>query len=82
MSTGGKMLAWATLFVVVNTLLALYFRRTADRVETGELVMEKADPQRIRQAAMILLVSGPLLWILFALIAFGAVPTGIDTIKF
>jgi len=82
MSTGAVMFAGGTFVAVSDILIAIYFRSVADRVESGELVRKEFDPGNARRFATMMLVSAPLIWIVFVLIAFGVIPAGIDTIKF
>ena len=84
MSTGAKMLALMTLAVILGMLNALYLRRLADRVERGETIpgASNVDPVQMRKSATLLFWGMLPVWIVIALVSFGVIPTGIDTIKF
>ena len=82
MSTGAFMLAFVSVVALSDMLLALYFRRLADRVESGERVSSSIDPANARKVSTALLVMAPPMWLIFALLSFGVIPSGIDPIKF
>lgn len=82
MSTGAILFTVITLVLVSDTVIALYFRSLADRVESGETVSRNIDPPKARQFATLMLVTAPLMWLVVTLIAFGVIPTSIDPIKF
>ena len=84
MSTGAQMLAWMTLALILDVLIGLWFRKAADRIERGETVPSfgAADAVQLRKTATILMWGMLPLWLVVALVAFGVIPTGIDTIKF
>ena len=82
MSTGATMLIAFTGVVILDVLVALHFRRLAGRIERGEQVLAGGDPATLRQMANLLVWGVPPIWIVIALIAFGVIPAGIDTIKF
>ena len=83
MGSGAIMLIAISLVVVTDSLIALYFRSLADRVEMGEKVSITIDPAGARKMSIAMLVMGPLIWIVFALISFGVIPAnGIQPIKF
>jgi len=80
MSTGALLLGGVSLVALGDIAIALYFRSLADRVESGEVVRKDFDPANARRFATMLLVAAPLMWLVIALISFGVIPAGIDTI--
>lgn len=77
------MLIAISFVVVADSLIALYFRSLADRVEMGEKVSISIDPAGARKMSAAMLVMAPLIWIIFALISCGVIPAnGIEPIKF
>jgi hypothetical protein len=74
-SAGRILLGAITLVLIIDMLVALYFRSLADRVESGERVSTSIDPANARKTASLMLF--------VALIAFGVIPAGgIDPIAF
>ena len=82
MSTGAIILAVISVVAVSDLLIGLYFRSLADRVESGETVSSSIDPANARRTATMLIIFAPVMWLVMALISFGVIPTGIDTIQF
>ena len=82
MTTGAILLIVISIVAVSDVLIALYFRGVADRVDNQEVVRVSFDPAKARQAATMMLFATPVMWIVVALIAFGVIPSGIDTIQF
>ena len=84
MSTGAQMLGVMTFVLICDVFIARYVRGLADRIEGGETVASAgtANPIQLRKAATLLVWGMLPLWIVVVLISFGAIPTGIDTIKF
>ena len=83
MTKGAILLGAITLVLIVDMLVALYFRSLADGVESGERVSTSIDPANARKTASLMLIAAPLMWLVVALIAFGVIPAGgIDPISF
>ena len=82
MTTGTILFIGITAVMVGDILVAFYFRRLADRAESGERVRVGFDPVGARRVAGMLLVFAPLIWLIMTLIAFGVVPSGIDPVQF
>ena len=81
MSTGAMMLIGISVVAVSDILIAFYFRSLADRVEMGQKVSSNIDPAGARRIATMLIIGAPVMWFIVFLIAFGLIPTAIDTIK-
>jgi hypothetical protein len=82
-TNGAILLGAITLVLIIDMLVALYFRSLADRVESGERVSTSIDPANARKTASLMLIAAPLMWLIVALIAFGVIPAGgIDPISF
>jgi hypothetical protein len=67
MSTGALLLIGITVVTVTDMLFAMYFRSLADRVESGETASSSIDPPRARKTANLLLINGPIIWLVAAL---------------
>jgi hypothetical protein len=82
MSTGAMILIAITAVLVLDVLIAIWMHERANRIESGELKSTNTDPASSRRAANLILINAPIIWIVTALICFGVIPTGIDTVKF
>ena len=82
MTTGTILLIAISIVVVTDLLIAIYFRNLAERTQSGERVSSNIDPDGARRLSTLMFLTAPVLWLVVALICFGVIPTGIDTVKF
>lgn len=75
------LLAGISVVTIIDMLVAMYFRSLAERVESGETVSSSIDPEKARKSATAMLIFAPLMWLVVALMSFGAIPSGIDPIQ-
>ena len=82
MSSGWIILIVMSFVALTDAALALYLRRHADNLESGDaLDTGENDPAGLRRAAAVILVFSPLLFIGGVLVAFGKIDLGIDPIQ-
>ena len=82
MSTGWIILIVMSFVALTDAALALYLRRLADNLESGEALDNgENDPAGLRRAATVILVFSPLLFVGAVLVAFGKIDIGIDPIR-
>ena len=83
MSTAAILLAVLSFVALGDAVLALYLRRKADAIESGEALDDgENDPASLRRAAAIMFVMSPLMFLAGVLVAFGTVPIpGLDPIS-
>ena len=82
MSSGAMLLIGISVVTLVDMLLAVHFRSLAERVESGEAASTSIDPPRARKTATLMLINGPIIWLIVVLVSFGVIPSGIDPVKF
>ena len=84
---GALLLGIVSLICFADVLIALRFKRLADRAESDVGAAPKAggtDPAAARRFAQIMLIAAPLMWLFFVALTFGLFgPVGnITPIKF
>ena len=85
--SGALLLGMVSLFCVADVLIALRFKRLADRAESDVGAAPGAggtDPAAARRFARVMLIAAPLMWLFFVALTFGLLgPVGnITPIKF
>jgi hypothetical protein len=72
--SGALLLGIVTLILVADMLIALRFRRMADRGESDVGAPPKAggvDPAVARRVSRLMLIAAPLTWLFFVALSFG-----------